>query len=263
MTLERLGPEAERGRLTERVGSGGEAEDFGLVAGQQLARQAGLAHAGIGDDHHDPELASGGPGQLGFERGQFLVPSHQGRTPGSGEPSPFRGRPAAGVGLAGSLLPLDGHGGEGLGEPLQGEPPDGREAEPAPGADQAGEQIAGQDLTPLGPVTEPLGDHHGGAEEVVLLLDRLTGVEADPHAERLVGTLLVVRGDGPLHGHGAADGLEGTGEGNHQPVPQTLDLLAPEVGDRGAQQGEVHPPELLGAVVTETVEQPRSNRPGR
>ena len=63
------------------------------------------------------------------------------------------------------------------------------------------------------------GQIHGGAEEVLTLLDDLTGMEADANPDRLLGVLGGVAGEGALHGDGAEEGAAGTGERHHEAIP--------------------------------------------
>src|SRR3990172_4390593 len=59
-----------------------------------------------------------------------------------------------------------------------------------------------ENLAGLGLRGDAGGEDDGRAEQVLLLLDRLTGVQAAPHARR-VGRRLVVFGEGALEGDGA------------------------------------------------------------
>ena len=121
---------------------------------------------------------------------------------------------------------------------------------------EPGDEVAGQDLAASCLVTEPAGHDHHGAVKVALVLDRLAGVEAHPEVEFPPGRLLeVVLVDGPLDLDGTAGGLHRAGEGRHQPVAQSLDLVPAGRGQCPTNEREVHVPKLLGCVVPETLQQ--------
>jgi hypothetical protein len=54
----------------------------------------------------------------------------------------------------------------------------------------------------------------------------------------------------PLDGHGGADCLDGRREHDHQAIAEVLHLSAAVVAQRGAQEVEMAPAEVLGRVVT-------------
>src|SRR3990170_730987 len=102
-----------------------------------------------------------------------------------------------------------------------------------------------------------LGGDAGGEddrrpEQISLLLDGLTGVEADADAERL-GRRLVTRGERSLKGGCALQGARCGAEGGHEAVAHRLDLGA-AVGRQGlAGQALVLAHQFAGAGVAEAL----------
>lgn len=86
VALQRLGPQSKRRCAAERVGPGGEAQTTRLVPGQNLARQARLAHAGITEEENDTELALRRQGVLSLEVLQLPFPADD--DDAAGRPSP-------------------------------------------------------------------------------------------------------------------------------------------------------------------------------
>ena len=151
--------------------------------------------------------------------------------------------------------PVDQHSRRRLGEALQPEASDRADAEvPAP-AYQAGDELAGQNLAALRLVAEALGHDHGRTVKIALGSHGFPGVHAHPHVEHPAWLDPVVFGDGPLNSHRAVQGLDGTGEDDHEPVAHALHLLALGCGHRLAQEGEVNAPQILGGVVTQPIEE--------
>lgn len=145
-------------------------------------------------------------------------------------------------------------GGDGFGQAFEDETAERPEGMVTAVADEPGQERRGQDLPVAGPVAEPLGHDHGGAEPVVAFPDRLAGVEPDPYRQRRrPGGVLP--GHGLLHGDRGGDRRQRAGEGGHQPVPETLDLGAAVGGQRLAQQAEVAPVVLVGGVPAQALEQ--------
>ena len=165
---------------------------------------------------------------------------------------------------------------ERLRESLQRDRAERPEAEAAPRPDERPDKVGGENLAPFGAVAQPFGDHDGRAEIVALILDWLADVETNPDLEPIVDLARVV----PLHRlldpYRAAQGIDHAGERDHQPVAEVLDLLAGVRCRDVPQQAEVNPPESLGLIVAERVEQrggadevgeqqrhDRAGRPGR
>jgi hypothetical protein len=80
--------------------------------------------------------------------------------------------------------------------------------------------------------------------ELLLALDRLSGVQPDPHVEPLGGAHVVAR-ERTLHGHGTPNGSRGTVEAGEDAVVQRSELAAACRGDRVPLQPEVRPPSDL------------------
>ena len=88
---------------------------------------------------------------------------------------------ALGRGLPGHLA-----GRERFRQALQGDRTAGAESEATSRAYERSQELGGKNLSTVGPVAEPLGDHHGRAEIVVLVTDRFPDVQADADPEPLI-----------------------------------------------------------------------------
>lgn len=133
--------------------------------------------------------------------------------------------------------------------------PDRPEAEPSSGPDEPGNEFAREDLAAFRLVAQAFGHHNRLAVEVPLVPDGLAGVETDPHLERRPRPTTVVLINAALHRHGAAERVDGAGEGNHEPVPQALHLLPSRRRHSITQQREVGAANLLRSVVPKASEQ--------
>ncbi len=194
-------PRAGRGRPGPRRSARPAPSPRRRGARGQDGRQAGLAHPWLAPQHRHPPLARprllpGDPQAV-----ELVLPAHEdapraGEEGGQGDRGKLARLASLGFGVLGPL-PAHRHGRDRGGQPFEGERAEGPEAEVAPGADQGGHELTGQDLAPLGPVAETLGHHHGRPEEVVLGPHRLPGVESHPHAEATLGMGPVVFGRCP------------------------------------------------------------------
>src|SRR4030095_7552693 len=79
------------------------------------------------------------------------------------------------------------------------------EAELAAALGELAQERRDEDLPALGLRGDARRLDHGSAEEVVGLLDRLAGVEADAHPDRRLGVPLGVGGEGALQRDGAGE----------------------------------------------------------
>ena len=138
-----------------------------------------------------------------------------------------------------------------LAQALQRAPPERAELHRAAPADEIAHQIGSEDLTGSGGVAEPAGEHDRPAEVVTLVADRLSDVQADAHAA--VGTGDVVEGpcDRPLDRRRRGNRLDRAREHDHQAVAQRLHGPPAVRGSRVADQAEVRPPVLFGALVAD------------
>ncbi len=75
VALERLRPQPERNRRSERVSPGPQTGDTARRSRQQVVGQPRLAHAGIAAHQHRPERAGGRPGELRPQRLKLGLPS--------------------------------------------------------------------------------------------------------------------------------------------------------------------------------------------
>ncbi len=66
--------------------------------------------------------------------------------------------------------------------------------------------MGGENLTRLGVGADARSEVHCRPEQVLVLRNRLPGVEADPHLDGLLRRLVVL-GERPLHGDGTLQGL--------------------------------------------------------
>ena len=87
---------------------------------------------------------------------------------------------------------------------------------------QVGDDVGDQDLARLGLGAQPGGELDGGAEQVVRLLDRLAGGDADAHDDRIVGVRRHLVARSPLDLAGAADGAAGERNAAMMPSPVCL-----------------------------------------
>ena len=113
--------------------------------------------------------------------------------------------------------------GDGIGQALELYGATRLEALTASAAGQRFGHLRQQDLPPHGVVTQPRRLDHRTTEVVLLLACHLADGDADPHEERLA-TTAVVPVECLLHGHGAADGVGGGTEHDHQPIAEVLHL---------------------------------------
>src|SRR3990170_5405623 len=99
---------------------------------------------------------------------------------------------------------------------------------------QLSHHVRGQYLSRLCEIADAGGELDGGAEQVLLLSDRLPGVQTDAHGDLFDGRLAVTLrcrcavplNDRPLDGDGALQRPRGGGEGGHDTVAGVLDLPA-------------------------------------
>ncbi len=210
-------------------------QDLGAVACRplgQLLHQPGLADAWFAGHQHQPAPAGGGLRPPGPEAGKLAFPPHKWQ--------------AARDQLPGARLVVDGEGGDGLGHALQLELAQVGESEVRAAPQQTGDHVGAEDLAGLRPVAQAPGHDHGQAKVVGRLFQGLAGVESNPDGE-------VLAVDRPaavlLHGDGAAHGVGGRGEGDHEPVAQPLDLLSSVGGGGSGQQIVVGPEDGLGLLV--------------
>ena len=115
---------------------------------------------------------------------------------------------------------------DGLHDSLELQRAEPAEIETSPGADQPGQQLAGEDLAALRRVAQPLGHDDRRAEEVVLVTDRLAGVQPHADLERRAFSAPVVLADSLLDRHCRPESVEGGPEGDHQAVAEVLHLMA-------------------------------------
>ena len=220
----------------------------GVGAAAELGDQAGLADPRLAADQEHARLAPARPFPRRREGAQRLRPSDE-RALVARELGRQRDLAAAGG------LPLQLPRRHRSREPLERQLADRREAVAAPGADERPHDVRGQDLAALGAVAQAPGHHHGGAEVVVFVADRLARMQPDAHRQRRARFTPVVALDRLLDADRAAGGVDAAGEGDHEAVAEALDL-APGVCERDvAQDREVRPPQPLGVVVAEGVEQ--------
>src|SRR5581483_10573491 len=103
--------------------------------------------------------------------------------------------------------PVDGHGRHRLGQPFEPQAPGWPEPEPAPGPDQCGDELTGEDLRALGLVAQAAGGDDRLAMKVVAVSQRFAGLHADPDRQLRAGRRGVVVVDPSLHADGAAECL--------------------------------------------------------
>ena len=177
---------------------------------RELLQEAGLADARLAGDHDHPAVAGGGLGQRGEQSGQFGFPTDD------GDPGDVTGL---------SLCQFGMHlaGGHRLRDAFEGQLAQVGEGELAPAGQEAGHRLGAEDLASVGPVAQSSGDDDRSAEVVGGVAEGLPGVETHPDGQAFAGNRTP---GGLLHGHGSTQGVESGGEGDHQPVPQPLDLLA-------------------------------------
>src|SRR3990172_8448196 len=90
---------------------------------------------------------------------------------------------------------------------------------------QLSHDVGGQYLSRLGVRAHSSGQLDGGAEQVLVLGDRLAGVEADAHADWLLPLCVVAASEGLLDSDRALQGMRGGGERRHDAVARVLDLI--------------------------------------
>ncbi len=193
--------------------------------------------------------------QLLLEEGELWLSPDEPRSPGGGGTEVGYTTSGSFGRIEGLLAPLHLNRRDGLRNAFQAHRPDSPETEPAPGADEAPDEIACQDApTPAGVTESPRHDDRR-AMEVGVLLEGLPSVDTDADAERSGGVVTVVLVHAQLDLHGAPQGIEGAREGGHHPVAQSLDLLAVGGLDGAAEDREVGPAQYLSSVVAEAGEE--------
>ena len=136
-----------------------------------------------------------------------------------------------------------------LGEALQAKAAPVDELEVLCRPDDGPDGFGHQDLAAFGLGYDPGGSVHRRAEQVPLLPDSLSRVEADAHLHLLVRVPTVVLLQRSLDGDGTFNGLASRGEGHHEAIPYGLDLLAAVLRDLLSDQLEVGVNNLMGGRV--------------
>lgn len=157
----------------------------------QFLGQAGLPHARFSRHQHHSAPAGGRLGQALGEAAEFGLTAderHPGRDPEDGD------------------LRVHLGGRYGLRDAFEVQLAELGEAELAAPGQERGHDVAAQDLSRLGLVTQAPGDHDGGAEVVGGVPDGLAGVEA--HSDGKALTVDRTPGGG-LHGQGGPHGIGG------------------------------------------------------
>jgi hypothetical protein len=207
----------------------------------QLFGEPGLADARLSRHHHQPPLAGGRLPETAHQAPQLCLTTDEVGARRQARPRLHLVADLEGPHRVGDTLQLQ------LAEIGEGEPGPATRKEPD-------HHLGAEDLAAVGPITQTAGDDDGETEVVRLVPDGLTGVESHPDGEALA----VDRPAGLLlHGHGAAQGVERGGEGNHEPVAQPLDLLPTMDGGRLGEQVVVGPKDLPGVFITGSREQLR------
>ena len=143
--------------------------------------------------------------------------------------------------------------GDGRGDALQFERAEIAERERLPSGEQGGDEGAATHLAGAGRVAEPARDDDGGAEVVGLVDQRLADVEADADLEALAAGRGASRR--ALHADGAADGVGGGGEGDHEAVAEPLHLVPAGRRDGIAQELVVRLEDALRVLIARALQQ--------
>ncbi len=211
------------------------------------------------DEDHLPALPGLDPLVRLDQRVVRLVPSEHSTDVGEGR----QARGKRGVQINGVLrrrlgqgLPGDLHRVDGLGQTLELELTDQAEHVRVPTARHELDELRREDLATLGTRAKPGRLYDRIAKEVVYLAGHLSAADADSETQ-LVVAAAVVELHGLLHGHCTCEGRRGGREGDHDAVPEVLDLGSP-VADDGLSEGrEVCPADLVRRVRRERVGQLR------
>ena len=114
-----------------------------------------------------------------------------------------------------------------------------------------------EDLTTVGLVGDPCRQHHRLAEQVAVLLDRLTGVHPDPHPQRIVRPGPSVHLQRPHDLHRAQDRRPRTRERQHEPVTLRLHLVPARPFHLTTNEPVVEAQQLHPRLVTQLLRPPR------
>jgi hypothetical protein len=137
---------------------------------------------------------------------------------------------------AGQRLPADHARLQWLGQALQRDQPDRREAVPAAPARQHPHDVGDQDLPALGLRAEPGGLDEWQAVRVVALPRDVAGADADPYANRGRARPLPLGGDRLLDRDGRGHRVGGAGKRRHDAVAEVVVERAAMGGDGLAQR---------------------------
>jgi len=143
-------------------------------------------------------------------------------------------------------------GGDRIREALQGELADRAVLDAAPATAIRRTTSAARIWPALALRAQPGCFDHRVAEVVLLFMDHLAAAQPDPQPHPVEAAPVVLL-DGLLHGDAAGECGGGRREHDHDPVPEVLHLHAPRVGDGLAQNGEMRPPHIVGALGREAL----------
>ena len=236
-----LDPRPEGGRplaLPARAPEHARAKTVGV--GRAVDGEAGLADARFAGEEDDAASAGRGPVDRAAEGGDLGVSSEEGGI----DRSCSRGRHVA---FAPDDLVQDPRALETLEAHGAALP----ELQPC-GAGQLADEVRRQDLAAARVGHDPGGGAHGGAVDVVVLVEDLAGVKAhaDPWSLFLFGEL-------SLDGARALEGAPRRGEGDKEAVAHGLDLPPAEALEGGADNGFLPTDEVAGCRVPQAALQVR------
>ena len=131
VTVERLGPQAERGGAAKWMSSGQQRQSLG-VEGDQLRGQPGLAHSGIGQHEQAADSPSTALDSSASRTASSAVPAHEPESAGRQRPNSRSGGPCGKRSVQGFLVtacgrarlpvaPLHRHGGDRFGHSFEEE----------------------------------------------------------------------------------------------------------------------------------------------
>ena len=136
-------------------------------------------------------------------------------------------------------MPIDGPRADRLRDALQLERTALRHRDAPAGANDAAQRVADQQLTRAGLPCEAARDVHGAANELVVVRDRLSGVNADTDPQRRCGIAPVAHVGSPKDRDGAIQGDRRRVEHHIEGVAFGLDLGAVVTRDLAANERSV------------------------